>query len=77
MQWTVIYHHPDTGFSTLELNGPMDAEAAYEKAQEKISGDVIVMVKGLHKAWEPEKGWLNDYTPPCKTDAQLHDLYEI
>ena len=77
MQWTVIYHQVDTGFSTLELNGPMDAEAAYEKAQEQVNGDVIAMVKGIHKVWEAEKGWLNDPMLPNKTDAQLHDLYEI
>ena len=77
MQWTVIYHHMDTGLSILELNGPMDAEAAYEKAQDQVNGDVIVMAKGLHKVWEPEKGWLNDPGLPNKTDAQLHDLYEV
>jgi hypothetical protein len=75
MMWTVIYHNQDAGFSTLELNGPMDAEGACKLAQEKIEGDIVVMVKGLHKVWEPEQGWLNDNTPQCRTNAQLYDLY--
>jgi hypothetical protein len=62
MMWTVIYHNQDAGFSTLELNGPMDAEGACKLAQEKIEGDIVVMVKGLHKVWDQEESSKTDHT---------------
>lgn len=75
--WTVIYHNDDLSISAVEFNGPMDAQAAMLAVSKTINGAVIAMVKGLHKVWEPEQGWVNDNTPPCRTDVQQHDLYEI
>ena len=76
--WTVLYHSDeDLTISAVEFNGPMDAHAAMLAVSKTINGAVIAMVKGLHKVWEPEQGWLNDNTPACRTDAQQHDLYEV
>jgi len=76
--WTVIYHSDDDlSISVEEFNGPIDAHEAMIEVTKKIDGAVIAMVKGLHKVWEPEQGWLNDNTPACRTDAQAHDLYEV
>ena len=78
MMWTVLYHSDeDLTISTVEFNGPIDAQAAMIEVTKQIDGAVIAMVKGLHKVWEPEQGWLNDNTPACRTDAQEHDLYEV
>jgi len=78
MMWTVLYHSDeDLTISAVEFNGPMDAHAAMLAVSKTINGAVIAMVKGLHKVWEPEQGWLNDNTPACRTDAQQHDLYEV
>jgi len=76
--WTVLYHSDgDLTISAVEFNGPMDAHAAMLAVSKTIDGAVIAMVKGLHKVWEPDQGWLNDNTPECRTDAQQHDLYEV
>tara|TARA_R100000008_G_scaffold83633_1_gene69338 strand:+ start:786 stop:1022 length:237 start_codon:yes stop_codon:yes gene_type:complete len=78
MMWTVIYHNEaDLTISAVEFNGPMDAHAAMLAVSKTIDGAVVAMVKGLHKVWEPEQGWLNDNTPPCRTDTQGYDLYEV
>ena len=78
MMWTVIYHNEDDlSISTVEFNGPIDAHEAMIEVTKQIDGAVIAMVKGLHKVWEPEQGWLNDNTPPCRTDTQEYDLYEV
>tara|TARA_Y100001973_G_C5202228_1_gene338740 strand:+ start:701 stop:937 length:237 start_codon:yes stop_codon:yes gene_type:complete len=78
MMWTVIYHNEvDLSISALEFNGPIDAQAAMIEVTKQIDGAVIAMVKGLHKVWEPEQGWLNDNTHLCRTDTQQYDLYEV
>jgi hypothetical protein len=78
MMWTVIYHNEDNlSISAVEFNGPIDAHAAMIEAAKQIDGDIIAMVKGLHKVWSPAQGWLNDESSRPKTDAQLHDLYKV
>ena len=76
--WTVIYHNEaDLSISAVEFNGPIDARAAMAEVSKQIDGAVIAMVKGLHKVWEPENGWLNDEGLTQRTDTQQYDLYEV
>ena len=78
MMWTVIYHNEaDLSISAVEFNGPIDARAAMTEVSKQIDGAVIAMVKGLHKVWEPENGWLNDEGLTQRTDTQQYDLYEV